>query len=321
MERRFRLCFQRGNAVSRRVSGCWEGSPSPGCRGVRPCGGTTRCRRRRRKPPSGMARKKEFSAIWLAWAAMARRFASRWDDTSIAVVSSSSGRPIWSSMVDDVGKLAEVSEVELGGPGHQPAEMVPVQRRLVDPIHPGHLGRPHPDPVDLDVVGVAVVAVLVVDGEGVGPFLGQDAGQAGRRFVDRRLPEAGRDPRSPSYRSCRSRGTRGSPPGPRRGWRPPRPAPSACRSPSVSPGARKPSATSPTSPAVAVTSTTRWPASAARHGAAAGDGLVVGVGVEETRVATAPSDYAAVNRPTADTSGTGRRPGRRASPTRAPASS
>src|SRR5687767_4522837 len=42
-------------------------------------------------------------------------------------------------------------------------------------------------------------------------------------------------------------------------------ASSRCRrSPSVSPGARKPSATSPHSPAVAVTSTTRCPAAAAR---------------------------------------------------------
>ena len=46
-----------------------------------------------------------------------------------------------------------------------------------------------PDPVDLDVVGVAVAAVGVVDGEDVGVLLAEDRGQALGGLVDGGLPE------------------------------------------------------------------------------------------------------------------------------------
>ena len=62
--------------------------------------------------------------------------------------------------------------------------MVAVGRRLVHAPGPGHLGRAHADAVHLDVIGVAVVAVLVVDREHVGVLLLEDAGQPGRGLVD-----------------------------------------------------------------------------------------------------------------------------------------
>ena len=49
-----------------------------------------------------------------------------------------------------------------------PAHPVAVHRRFVHVGHVGELGRPDADPMDLDVVGVAVAAVVVVDGEKVG---------------------------------------------------------------------------------------------------------------------------------------------------------
>ena len=64
--------------------------------------------------------------------------------------------------------------------------MVAVRRRLVDALVPGELGGAHADAVHLDVVGVAVAAVVVVDGEHVGVLLVEDARRAGPRPRRRR---------------------------------------------------------------------------------------------------------------------------------------
>ena len=73
----------------------------------------------------------------------------------------------------------------LGRPfAHQADEVVAVHRRLVDARRAGDLGGADADPVHLDVVGMAVAAVVVVDGEHVGVLFVQDAGEALRGFVD-----------------------------------------------------------------------------------------------------------------------------------------
>ena len=54
---------------------------------------------------------------------------------------------------------------------------------------PGQFGGTMTDRVDLDVIGVAVVAVPVVDREHVGVLLAQDVGQPFGGLVERRLQE------------------------------------------------------------------------------------------------------------------------------------
>ena len=61
---------------------------------------------------------------------------------------------------------------------HQPEDVVAVEGRLEDVLGAGHLGGPDADPVDLDVVGMAVSTVVVVDGQDVGLLLGEDGGQS-----------------------------------------------------------------------------------------------------------------------------------------------
>ena len=68
--------------------------------------------------------------------------------------------------------------------------MVAVHSGLIHQAHPGQLGGPHPHPVDLDVVGVAVGAALVVAGEQVGALVGEDGGQPGGGLGHIGLPEA-----------------------------------------------------------------------------------------------------------------------------------
>ena len=61
--------------------------------------------------------------------------------------------------------------------------------------HPGGLGQlagPQAHPVDLDMVGVAVVPVFVVGGEDLRVLGPQDGGQTGGRLLDIGLPEAAR---------------------------------------------------------------------------------------------------------------------------------
>jgi hypothetical protein len=63
------------------------------------------------------------------------------------------------------------------------------------------LRGPLPDPVHLDVVRVAVAAVVVVDGEDVRLLLVEDDREPARRVLDLRLPEAvrGRVARLPHH--------------------------------------------------------------------------------------------------------------------------
>ncbi len=56
----------------------------------------------------------------------------------------------------------------------------------------GQLDRAHRDPVGLDVVGVAVAAVLVVGDDDLGPDLTDDLEQQRGRGVDVGLPERAR---------------------------------------------------------------------------------------------------------------------------------
>ena len=59
-------------------------------------------------------------------------------------------------------------------------------------VGPGQRRGAQPHPVHLDVVGVAVAAVLVVGGEDIGVLVVEDGGQARRGLVDVGLPEARR---------------------------------------------------------------------------------------------------------------------------------
>ncbi len=67
--------------------------------------------------------------------------------------------------------------------------MITVSRRFVHAPRAGQLGRAHAHAVDLDVVGVAVVAVLVVDGEHVGSFVDEKARETRRGLVEVGAPE------------------------------------------------------------------------------------------------------------------------------------
>ena len=62
--------------------------------------------------------------------------------------------------------------------------MIAVRGGLVDPAGPGHLRGAGADAVHLNVIGMAVVAVLVVDRQHVGLFALEDAGEARRRLLD-----------------------------------------------------------------------------------------------------------------------------------------
>ena len=91
-------------------------------------------------------------------------------------------------------------------------DVVAVHRRLVDARRlRGQLGGAVADAVHLDVVRVAVAAVVVVDREHVGVLFVEDRGEPAGRLVDVGRPERARDCRSracPSSPSRRSRGTR-----------------------------------------------------------------------------------------------------------------
>ena len=68
--------------------------------------------------------------------------------------------------------------------GHQPLEVLAVHRRFEHRGRTGDLGRAHTDPMHLDVVGMAVSTVVVVDGEHVRAFFLQQACKAARGFLD-----------------------------------------------------------------------------------------------------------------------------------------
>ncbi len=61
--------------------------------------------------------------------------------------------------------------------------MIPVRRGLVDGVVPGHAFGVDPGAVDLDVVGMAVSAVRVVDGDDIGAFLLDHRGQPCSRLA------------------------------------------------------------------------------------------------------------------------------------------
>ena len=170
-----------------------------------------------------------------------------------------------------------ISDSGLPKPGFASRSMPPTPRstiarsiaravdRVLHDVRPsGLLGGAEADAVDLDVVRMAVAAVVVVDGDEVGLLLGQDRGEAvgppGRRRPARSTT-AGRWSPRPSSRSRCSRGTR---PARRRGPRPSRSTPRCGAGSAARRRRARPGTGSPSSPRVAKTRTTRWPADAAR---------------------------------------------------------
>ena len=122
-----------------------------------------------RNASTGSCRKNESSGIWLAWAIIASRLLI----DELAHVDRRGDLVLGDAERLEIGR-------RLGRVGilrhllHQPPEVVAVGRRLVDAPGPGELGGAHADAVHLDVIGMAVVAVLVVDREHVGVLLLED---------------------------------------------------------------------------------------------------------------------------------------------------
>ena len=109
--------------------------------------------------------------------------------------------------VDDRGDVVvpEAEAVEGIGIGHvgqlqapfargddQALQMIAVHRCFVDARRVRDLCCSMTDAMDLDVVGMSVRAVLVVDGEDVRPLVGEDRGELGCGVVDVRTCEAAR---------------------------------------------------------------------------------------------------------------------------------
>ena len=99
-----------------------------------------------------------------------------------------SGRPNVSKSSGS-GASSPGSSPRLGRRQHRPLDVVAVHRGLEHARRAGQLGGPHADPVHLDVVGVAVAAVVVVDREHVGLLVAEDRGQPLGGLVDVGLPE------------------------------------------------------------------------------------------------------------------------------------
>ena len=166
-----------------------------------------------------------MSVTWLAWAASAcrlgrcrRRRRRR-----------GAARPRRAERVAVVGRTVRVEVVARPSGCSPPArEDVPVVRDFEAPRRAGEVGGAVPDAVDLDVVGVAVAAVPVVQDDDVGVLLAEDRGQPLGRLVDVGLPERRRVVVLLPARSCRSRGSRASAT---------RATPSSSAEPSVSPAA------------------------------------------------------------------------------------
>ena len=199
--------------------------------------------------------------IWLAWASMARRLRSRKPLTSTAVVIRSARTP----KVSRNGRCSSgMSRPNVVGAIGERQHVVAVHRGHEHAWRAGRVGGAQPHAMDLDVVGVAVSAVLVVGGEDLGLLVVEDGRQSRRGLVDVGLPETPRGRRWWARRPYPSRGSRGTRGVPRRGPRRRRPVPRPVGPPGSRPGPRTPSGTSPSSPRVAVTSTTRWPSAAIR---------------------------------------------------------
>ncbi len=90
------------------------------------------------------------------------------------------------SEVGHLGRVGRVGDVGyLVRPvGEQALDEVAVRRRLVHAPGAGQFRRSHSDPVHLHVVGMAVAAVVVVDGQDVGVLLPEDGGQARGGLVE-----------------------------------------------------------------------------------------------------------------------------------------
>lgn len=99
--------------------------------------------------------------------------------------------------VGDDGALGEgqprqfFPQPDEGGLGDGARDAVPVHLGDAPPGFPGQLRRPHGDAVGLDVVGVAVAAVVVVGDEDLGAYLEDDLDEERGGLVDVGLPEAG----------------------------------------------------------------------------------------------------------------------------------
>ncbi len=129
-----------------------------------------------------------MSVTWLAWAASARRLSARVGADvdgevdlglrraeRVAVV----GRPV------GIEVLARSAWL-----GHHRATRASRLKRDLEALRrAGQVGGPVPDAVDLDVVGVAVAAVPVVEHDDVGVLLAEDRGQPLGGLVDVGPPE------------------------------------------------------------------------------------------------------------------------------------
>ena len=121
-----------------------------------------------------------MSLTWLAWAAIARRLWSRYGDTSTARCELDLR---CAERVAVVHRPVRVEVLVVVGLRHQLAAAdheVAVERGLVAPRRAGEVGGAVADPVDLDVIGVAVVAVPVVEHDDVGRLGPQDRRPAAR---------------------------------------------------------------------------------------------------------------------------------------------
>src|SRR5216684_3317837 len=132
-----------------------------------------------------MARKNDCSLIWLAWARMARRLYSRYGVTSTAAVITDSGMPNVSS---------SMSGVSISASPACPANRSRLRRTWSRLIVLWNTRRVQAHPVHLDVVRMAVPAVLVVAGQHVSAFLVEERGELLRGLVHRRGPERARRP-------------------------------------------------------------------------------------------------------------------------------
>ena len=196
---------------------------------------------------------------WLACAASAARFAAGEGRTSTPWVSSARGRVGARRAAGELGR----QPADQRAPAGRPAAAAPGRRW--PPARPASrpARRRGADPVHLDVVGVAVAAGGVVDGQHVGALLAQDRGQplgghAGVGAGERAARRAGRPAGHPGVGVARA-----TPPGRTPSASAAAPQLARRRRAELGPVPR-PSAASPASPPVATTSTTRCPSAAAR---------------------------------------------------------
>ena len=233
---------------------------------------------------SGISRKKLVSVIWLRWARSDSRLAVEVRRHVDGVGDLSLRHP---ERVAVVGTGVRIEVIVLGDRRarlasrlHHAHDVIAVHRRFEHRLRARHLRGAMADRVDLDVVGMAVVAVPVVDRQHVGMLFAQDLGQSSRR-PPRQVPAGTTRDRcsapTPSSRCPCTRATRrGEPPAPQ----PTQPSRRAADRPATRPrrGLREPRRSSPS---VAITTHDSMPFGARTGERAPGaDRLVIGMSVK-----------------------------------------